>query len=76
MSNSVSIISAADSVASKTTDTSGDVVKSKTPSQLISGENDVIHNEAIQYVLVCVVVSDAQAEIRGFRRRFNSINLK
>ena len=37
-SNSVSIISAAESVASTTTDTSGDVVKSKTPSQLSSGE--------------------------------------
>ena len=32
-SNSVSIISAAESVASTTTDTSGDVVKSNTPSQ-------------------------------------------
>ena len=37
-SNSVSIISAAESVASTTTDTSGDVVKPKTPSQLSSGE--------------------------------------
>ena len=33
-SNSVSIISAAESVASTTTDTSGDVIKPKTPSQL------------------------------------------
>ena len=37
-SNSVSIISAAESVA---TDTSGDVVKSKTPSQLSSGEKSL-----------------------------------
>ena len=44
-SNSVSIIkfSAAESVASTTTDTSGDVVKSKTPSQLSSGDAYVQH---------------------------------
>ena len=48
-SNSVSIISAVESVASTTTDTSGDVLKSKTPSQLSSGKEAL--NITVNFIL-------------------------
>ena len=84
-SNSVSIISAAESVASTTTDTSGDVVKSKTPSQLSSGERNKLPLEEIQgkkivqgitIVVVCPFtgsVVEIKAKIKHFHRRFNDI---
>ena len=70
-SNSVSIISAAESVASTTTDTSGDVVKSKTPSQLTSGEKYL--SFPCHTVVIVSTVTEVKDEIKGFRRRFKSL---
>ena len=73
-SNSVSIISAAESVASTITDTSGDVVKSKTPSQLSSGKGSAEYH--CIFYSISFSVPEVQCEIKGFHRRFNSIKMK
>ena len=69
----VSIISATESVASTTTDTSGDVVQSKTPSQLSAGEITPL------CLVPChthfVAVAEVKDDIEGFRKRFKSLKL-